>query len=100
VVNFMEWIRARDAIATIRAMRDRAGDIRHDVLAEAKRRLRLGEDPERVLEDVARLLTNRLIHSPSAQLRQAGARGRADLLRAARELFNLPADPPDSEKPR
>lgn len=100
VVNFMEWIRARDAIATIRAMRDRAGDIRQDVLAEAKRRLRLGEDPERVLEDVARLLTNRLIHSPSAQLRQAGARGRADLLRAARELFNLPADPPDSEKPR
>jgi glutamyl-tRNA reductase len=100
VVHFMEWIRARDAIATIRAMRDKAGSIRQDVLAAAKRRLQLGEDPERVLDDVARVLTNRLIHSPSAQLRQAGARGREDLLRAARELFNLPAEPPDQDKPR
>jgi glutamyl-tRNA reductase len=100
VVNFMEWIRARDSIATIRAMRDRAGDIRQDVLGRAKRRLQAGEDPERVLDDVVRLLTNRLIHSPSAQLRRAGAHGREDLLRAARELFNLPADPADPDKPR
>jgi glutamyl-tRNA reductase len=100
VVNFMEWIRARDAIATIRAMRDRAGDIRQDVLDRAKRRLQAGESPERVLEDVSRLLTNKLIHSPSTQLRQAGAHGREDLLRAARELFNLPADPADPDKPR
>jgi glutamyl-tRNA reductase len=99
VVNFMEWIRARDAITTIRAMRDKAGDIRREVLAAAKRRLENGEDPERVLEDVSRVLTNKLIHSPSAQLRLAGAHGREDLLRAARELFNLPADPADPEKP-
>jgi glutamyl-tRNA reductase len=100
VVHFMEWIRARDAVATIRAMRDRAGRISQEVLAQAKRRLQLGEDPEQVLNDAARLLTNKLIHSPSTQLRQAGARGREDLLDAARELFNLPADPSDPAKPR
>lgn len=99
VVHFMDWIRARDAVGTIRAMRDSAGRVRQELLLQAQRRLRAGEDPERVLDDLARVLTNRLIHSPSAELRRAGAHGREDLLRAARELFNLPAAD-DSGSPR
>jgi hypothetical protein len=34
-------------------------------------------------------LTNKLIHTPSAQLREAGANDRHDLVAAAREIFKL-----------
>ena len=44
------------------------------------------------MRDVTRLLTNKLMHAPSAQLRAAGET-RQDLARAARELFGLPVEP-------
>lgn len=92
VVHFMQWLEARDTFATIRALRDRAGIIQREVTDDALRRLRQGADPEQVLQDVLRLLTNKLMHSPSAQLRAAGET-REDLARAAKELFGLAPDP-------
>ena len=59
---------------------------------DALLRLHQGEAPEQVLLDVTRLLTNKLMHAPSAQLRAAGET-RQDLARAARELFGLPVEP-------
>jgi glutamyl-tRNA reductase len=90
VVSFMEWLKARDAVATIRAVRDGAGRIREEVASQAMKRLERGEDPKEVLEEAVRLLTNKLVHVPTRQLHRAGARGRDDLLEAARELFDLP----------
>jgi glutamyl-tRNA reductase len=92
VVHFMQWLESRDTFATIRALRERAGDIQREVTEDALRRLRHGEDPERVVHEVARLLTNRLMHAPSAQLRAAGA-AREDLARALKELFALDPAP-------
>lgn len=95
VINFMEWMNGRDAVSTILAMRSQAARMRQEVLEAAQRRLNKGEDPGRVLQDVTRILTNKLMHAPSAQLRAAGAQSREELLKAARELFNLP-DRPDA----
>ncbi len=92
VIHFMQWLESRDTVATIRALRDRADDIQRQVHEDALLRLRQGEAPEQVLRDVTRLLTNKLMHAPSAQLRAAGET-RQDLARAARELFGLPAEP-------
>jgi len=92
VVHFMQWLESRDTVATIRALRDRADGIRRQITEDALLRLRQGEAPEQVMQDVTRLLTNKLMHAPSAQLRAAGET-RQDLARAARELFGLAADP-------
>ena len=97
VVSFMEWLKARDAVTAIRAMRDGAGRIRGEVLETAARRLQRGDDPRQVLEECSRLLTNKLIHVPTRQLHRAGALGRDDLLQAARELFRLPAGEGDND---
>ena len=91
VIHFMQWLESRDTVATIRALRDRADDIQRQVTDDALLRLRQGEAPEQVLRDVTRLLSNKLMHPPSAQLRAAGET-RQDLARAARELFSLPAE--------
>jgi len=92
VIHFMQWLESRDTVATIRALRERADDIQRQVTEDALLRLRQGEAPEQVMRDVTRLLTNKLMHTPSAQLRAAGET-RQDLARAARELFSLPAEP-------
>ena len=63
--------------------------LQEEELANAQRKLRQGENPEQVIQQVTRRLTNKLIHSPSSQLRQASAEGRQDLIQATQELFNL-----------
>jgi glutamyl-tRNA reductase len=52
--------------------------------------LHKGDDPVQVLASFAHVLTNKLLHNPSVQLRQAGVEGRFDLLQLAQQLFAIP----------
>lgn len=92
VIHFMDWLNSLDAVSTIRALREQAYSIQDEVLKSAQQKLRTGADPEKILHDVTRSLTNKLIHHPSIQLRSAGANGREDLLSAAQEIFNLTSE--------
>jgi len=89
VDHFMGWLKSLDAVETIRQYRDNADIIREAVLAKARQQLTTGTDPKQVIEELARNLTNKLIHTPSAQIKQAGYDERSDLLDAARELLGL-----------
>lgn len=89
VVHFMDWLHSLDAVSTIRALREQAHSIQNDVLSAAQLKLQGGVDPQKVLEDTTRSLTNKLLHQPSTRLKSAGASGREDLLSAAQEIFNL-----------
>lgn len=92
VVEFMYWVKSLDAVPTIRAIRDTADAIREAEIERAERRIRNGEDPVLVAAEMARALTNKLIHNPTAVLRQADHDGDTRLLQAARQLFNLTDD--------
>jgi len=98
VFQFMEWLKSLDAVSTIRALRDHAALIQQETLESARQKLRNGKDPEAIMQELTHTLTNKLIHSPSTRLRNAGAMGRDDLLNAARELFNLNPDNITSNK--
>jgi glutamyl-tRNA reductase len=89
VSHFMGWLRSLEAVATIRDYRSKAEQMRDAELEKARRLLARGENPEEVIKQLARGLTNKLIHTPSAQLRQAGFDGRFELLDAAQILFEL-----------
>lgn len=89
VEHFMGWLRSLEGIDTIRAFREQAEKKRNEQLTAAQKQLAAGKDPEQVINDLARTLTNKLIHEPSAQLNQAAHSGRKELLDTARELFNL-----------
>lgn len=88
-LRFMGWLRSLDAVSAIRAYRDHAEALREGELEKARRLLRSGADPDRVLAHLAYTLTNKLAHDLTAQMRRAGFEGRNDLLRAARELLDL-----------
>ncbi len=89
VEHFMAWLRSHNSFATIRDLRHRAEAVRDQALLRARRQLRAGRDPEEVLAALASTLTNKLIHTPSVGLREAGSEGRQDLVAAIRTLYKL-----------
>jgi glutamyl-tRNA reductase len=89
VSHFMNWIRSLGAVDTIRAVRENAEIKRDAELELALNLIAAGKDPEVVLKQFAHRLTNKLLHEPSTQLKQAGYEGRTELLKAARDLFDL-----------
>ncbi len=90
VSHFMNWLRSLDSIAIMREFREHAEDIRDKAVANALKQLRNGKEAELVIKELARQLTNKLIHKPSIQIKQAGMDDRNELIDAAIELFDLP----------
>lgn len=90
--HFLGWLRSLDAVDTIRSYRDKADIIRDEALQLAQKQLASGKDPQQVLQELARSITNKLVHDPSVQLNRAAYDGRNELLDLAQELFNLNPD--------
>lgn len=90
-LEFMAWLNSLDEVAiTIGAYRKQVEMLCHAELVKFRRQLQNGADPADVLTSFAHALTNKLLHHPSVQLRQAGVEGRFDLLELARQLFAIP----------
>jgi len=89
VTQFMGWVRSRDAVPTIRGVRDWADEIKNEVLEKAHRQIAQGKPTEEIMEHLAHTLTNKLIHKPTSRLREAGFQQEEDLIEAARTLFGL-----------
>ncbi|MEE9253498.1 MAG: glutamyl-tRNA reductase, partial [Pseudomonadales bacterium] len=94
VLQYVKKQRIRDVQDVVRAFRDQAEALQAKELAKARRRLQSGADPQEVMEQLARNLTNKLIHKPTVGIRSAGAEGRSDLIEWLQELFELkPREP-------
>ncbi|NOV31149.1 glutamyl-tRNA reductase [Methylomonas sp. ZR1] len=89
VEHFMAWLRSQGAQETIRDFRTQAEQTRDEALQKALAQLNSGAAADEVLQRLAYSLTNKLIHTPCAQLREAGANERHDLIAASREIFKL-----------
>lgn len=81
--------RSLNAQATVIAYRQKAEQLRDAELQKALQLLETGAEPAQVLQQLARNLTNKIIHTPSAALRQASAGGRTQVIQVAQELFGL-----------
>lgn len=92
VAAFMAVLKVRDAVPVIREIRSLGEAARDAALAEARRLLAAGHPPGEVLDQLATTLTNRLLHAPSAALREAAESGDAKLAEAAARLFRTGRD--------
>ncbi len=88
---FMRKQRGLGIVATLRNFRDKAEQQRDAELDKALKALERGADPVVVVKELARLLTNKLIHSPSVQMKKASADGHHELIHLAEQLFELEA---------
>ena len=87
VEHFLGWWRAADRQGLIRDIRSQAERERDAVLARAQQMIAQGKPADEALRFLAHTLTNKLLHAPSARLREAAQRGELELLRAAEQLF-------------
>jgi glutamyl-tRNA reductase len=83
VGHFMHWMRTRENVPLIRALRARADDARREELDRALRALARGEAPAKVLEALSQGLVNKLMHAPTQALHDAAG----DEQRALAELL-------------
>ena len=58
-------------------------------LDKALKALQRGDNPEELLRQFARNLTNKFLHQPTSGLKQAGEEGRQDQIRLAEKLFGM-----------
>lgn len=89
VEYFLAWLRAQGAQSTIRDYRMNAELLRDETLQKALNQLKNGANPEETLNRLAYTLTNKIIHTPTTQLKYAAENNRHDLIAAAREIFKL-----------
>ena len=87
VSDFMQWLGSREVVPAIRAMRDVAERSRRHEVDRAQRRLARGEDPQRVMEELSRALTNKLLHPPMHALGRASAEERETLATTLSRLY-------------
>lgn len=90
VQNFMQWLKTRDAVPTIRALRDQAEHHRRNELDKAQKLLARGENPAVVLESLSSALTNKLLHGPSHALNHVHGNDREHLESVLRQLYQIP----------
>lgn len=101
VDRFRESNAARGRLAPVKRLRAHGEAVRGEALARARQQLAAGQSPDAVLELLAHTLTNRLLHVPTAALRDAALRGDDTLADSLDAL--LPPDPapqtPDNQTP-
>lgn len=71
----------------IRSLRDNAEQTREDLLKKALQQIANGADTADVITQLSKQLTNKLLHNPTTNLRNAAAQGDEELLSAASRIF-------------
>jgi glutamyl-tRNA reductase len=73
--EFRQWLRAEAATPQIRAMRERAEQLRRAELERFLARMtHLGVEDRQRIDQLTRGIVNRLLHAPTMQLREAAER--------------------------
>ncbi|NUS61539.1 MAG: glutamyl-tRNA reductase [Lysobacter sp.] len=85
--RYVEALQASTRHAPLKRLRAHGERSRNEALDKARAQLAAGRDPHEVLDLLAHTLTNRLLHAPTAALREAALTGDAELARAADKLF-------------
>ena len=85
--------RSLAAVDTVKEYRLLAEQHRDRELQRSLRQLSRGDDPAQVIAQLARGLTQKLVHAPSTGLKKISAAGREDLMLNARKLLGLPTAP-------
>jgi len=85
----MQWLKKRDGIPTIKALRDQAENTRKAELDKALKLIQKGESPEKALEILSNALTNKFLHAPSHALNQSHGEEHTRLEQTLRQIYQI-----------
>jgi len=98
VNHFINWQRSLESVDIISELRASTQDMAQEVLDKALKQLATGQPAKETLEYLTHTLTNKFLHRPCINLRQASQDNKPELLRSARKLL-LDEETIDSDKP-
>ncbi len=87
VDDFMRWMYGLRAARSLKRIRQQSHDHERDLTEKALRKLRAGQDPVEVVQQLASTLTNRILHLPTKRLRELAESQDYELLKAADRIF-------------
>ena len=89
VQTFMQWLAKRDAVPTIKALRNQLDVTRQTELEKALKLIQKGESPEKALEALSNALTNKFLHAPSSALNLAHGDEHAKLENILKQIYQI-----------
>jgi glutamyl-tRNA reductase len=89
VAEFNDWLKKRETVPLIRALRDEADRTRRHALEAALKQLAKGTPPEKVLESLSQQLTNKLMHPPTQALSSGSGAEHAAMVETIARLYHL-----------
>ena len=92
VEYFMHWYRSRAHTDLLVTYRNAIQSLRDAELERARQALQAGKPAEQVVEALARGLTQKIMHQPTVEIRNAAGQGDQQLLSSAKKLFGLEAN--------
>jgi glutamyl-tRNA reductase len=84
--------RSKQVAPIISTLRESHEEVRKQVAAQARKRMRKGESAEDAIEFATASLMKKILHKPSVALRKAGEASDLDMIESARKLFGLDND--------
>ncbi|MFT5082208.1 MAG: glutamyl-tRNA reductase [Lentisphaeria bacterium] len=92
IKRYLREKRSASAVNTIKSFRKNIELIREQELQKSLKHLSTGASPKEVLTQLARNLSNKFMHQPTAQVKKAGAEGREDIVLGFKTLFDIADD--------
>lgn len=89
LATYLEVERSLDVVGSIRDYRQRMEALRDVELERAMALLAKGEEPQLVMQRLARGLTNKMMHAPTVQIKKASALGDEESLGLLQTMFDL-----------
>jgi glutamyl-tRNA reductase len=89
VKEFDKWLKSLDAVETITQLRSHMNTLAEELLQLSLKQIDKGKTTEEVLRHFSNNLTNKVLHNPTIQLRQAARDDCLDVIDATKILFDL-----------
>jgi glutamyl-tRNA reductase len=87
--TFLKWQASLDSVPTIKALRDRAEEVKREEIEKLFHRLpSIGEKEREAIEYMATALMNKLMHPPTAALKESGE-DKTSLVAVIRRLYGI-----------
>ncbi|MDX1795595.1 MAG: glutamyl-tRNA reductase [Hydrogenovibrio sp.] len=83
----MQYQASQQASPIIQSYRQQAYQMKETAIHEALNQLRKGDDAEQVVKRLANQLTNKILHTPTTNLHQAGLKGEQQIIDSAKQLL-------------
>ena len=87
VEEYMNWRKSQSAFSIIKLYRDDCETIRKNCLEKSLNQLKLGKDPEDIIEQLSSNLTSKLSHKPTLALNKAGQTNNRKLINLVCDIF-------------